>query len=80
MEAARRPSASQYGRSAMEKAKSKLGRKPSDAESIASSEGEFERQKAKAIEKQKRKEEYERLGLGQKTKFGMGGSGGFYNS
>lgn len=59
---------------AMEKAKSKLGRRPSDAESLASNEEEYERQKAKAIERQRRKEEYERLGLGDKTKFGMPGA------
>lgn len=42
---------------AMEKAKAKLGRRPSDAESLASNDEEYERQKAKAIEKQRRIEE-----------------------
>jgi hypothetical protein len=62
----------------MDKARSKLGRRPSGAESLAADEAEFERQKAKEIEKQRRKEEYERLGLGDRTKFGMpGGAGGW---
>jgi len=61
----------------MDKAKQKLGRKPSGADALPDSEEDFERQKAKAVEKQKRKEEYERLGLGDKTKFGMPGSGSF---
>jgi len=63
---------------AMDKARSKLGRRPSGAESLAADEAEFERQKAKEIEKQRRKAEYERLGLGDRTKFGMpGGAGGW---
>lgn len=63
---------------AMDKARSKLGRRPSGAESLASDDAEFERQKAKEVEKQRRKADYERLGLGDKTKFGMpGGAGGW---
>lgn len=61
----------------MEKAKSKLGRRPSGADVLPDDEQDFERQKAKAIEKQRRKEEYERLGLGDRTKFGMPGAGGW---
>ena len=81
MESSRRADALEYRRSSlMDKARSKLGRQPSDSVSIASSEDDFQKQKAKAIEKQRRKEEYERLGLGDRTKYGMGGSGGFYNA
>ena len=61
----------------MDKTKSKLGRRPSGAESLPDDEEDFQRQKAKAIEKQRRKEEYERLGLSDRTKFGMSGAGGW---
>ena len=61
----------------MDKAKSKLGRRPSNAETLPDDEEDFERQRAKAIEKQRRKEEYERLGLAEQTKFGMAGAGGW---
>ncbi|KAK3073934.1 hypothetical protein LTR53_004062 [Teratosphaeriaceae sp. CCFEE 6253] len=61
----------------VDKAKAKLGRRPSGAEALAGDEEDFERQKAKEVEKQKRKEEYERLGLGDRTKYGMGGTGGW---
>ena len=59
----------------MDKARSKLGGRPSGAEALPDDEQDFERQKAKAIEKQRRKDEYERLGLGDRTTFGMPGSG-----
>lgn len=59
----------------MEKAKSKLARRPSGAEALPDDEQDFERQKARAIEKQRRKDEYERLGLSDRTKYGMPGSG-----
>ena len=62
---------------AMGKAKSRLSRRPSGAEALPDDEEDFERQKAKAIEKQRRKEEYERLGLGDRTKFGFPGAGGW---
>ena len=65
---------------AMDKAKSKLGRRPSGAEALADDEADFERRKAKEVEKQRRKEEYERLGLGERTKFGMPGVGGWNSS
>nr|POF26094.1 hypothetical protein CFP56_22242 [Quercus suber] len=60
---------------ALAKARAKLSRHPSGAESLAGGEEEYERLKAKAIEKQKRRDEYERLGLGDRTKFGMQGAG-----
>ena len=56
---------------ALDKAKSKLSGRPSDAESLASNDDEYRRQKAKAIEKQCRKDEYERL---EKTEFRMPGA------
>ncbi|KAK4957305.1 hypothetical protein LTR10_005267 [Elasticomyces elasticus] len=59
------------------KAKAKLSRHPGGAEALADDEEDFQRQKAKEVEKQKRKEEYERLGLGDRTKYGMGGAGGW---
>lgn len=61
----------------MDKAKSKLSRRPSGAETLPDDEQDFERQKAKEVEKQRRKEEYERLGLEDRTKFGMPGAGGW---
>lgn len=62
---------------AMEKAKSKLGRSPAGAEALPSDELEYERQRAKAVEKQRRKEEYERMGLSDRTKYGMPGGMSF---
>lgn len=50
----------------MDRAKSKM----TGGERIADNESEFERLKAKEVEKQRRKEEYERLGLGDRTKYG----------
>src|ERR1700761_6087605 len=58
----------------MDKARSKLGRGPIGAEMLPNDEEDFEQQKAKEIEKQRRKEEYERLGLGERTKFGSPGA------
>lgn len=54
----------------MEKAKTRFARRPSGSESLPENEAEFERQKAREVERQQRKEEYERLGLGEKTKLG----------
>ncbi|TKA31816.1 hypothetical protein B0A50_01895 [Salinomyces thailandicus] len=62
---------------AMEKAKAKLSRRPSGSEALPNDEKDFEKQEARAVEKQKRKEEYERLGLAEQTKYGMGGAGGW---
>lgn len=50
----------------MDKAKSKM----SGGERLANDENEFEKLKAKEVEKERRKEEYEKLGLGDRTKFG----------
>lgn len=61
----------------MDKAKSKLGRSPSGVEALPNDELDYERQRAKAVEKQRRKEEYERLGLSEKTKYGMPGGVSF---
>lgn len=58
----------------LDKAKAKLSRKPSGVDNLPDDEEDFERQKAKETEKQKRREEYERLGLGDRTKYGMGGN------
>lgn len=49
----------------------------SGSERLANDESDFERAKAKELEKQRRKEEYERLGLGDRTKFGQPGAGGW---
>ena len=62
---------------AMDKAKSKLGRRPSGSEALPNDERDFERQKAREVEKQRRKEDYERLGLDDRVKFGMKGAGGW---
>ena len=62
---------------AMDKAKSKLGRRPSGSEALPNDEQDFERQKAREVEKQRRKEDYERLGLDDRVKFGMKGAGGW---
>lgn len=61
----------------MEKAISKISRKPSGAKSLPQDEADFERQKAKEIDKLKRAEEYERLALADRTKFGLPGAGGW---
>ncbi|KAK5127165.1 hypothetical protein LTR85_008526 [Meristemomyces frigidus] len=61
----------------MDKAKAKLSRRPSGTEALPDDAEDFERQKAKEIEKQNREKEYERLGLGDKTKYGMSGAGGW---
>lgn len=61
----------------MDKAKAKLSRTPSGAEELTDDQEDFERQKAKEVEKQKRKEEYERLSLGDRTKYGVSGAGGW---
>lgn len=50
----------------MDKAKSKINGR----ERLSDDADDFEKSKAKEVEKQKKKEEYERLGLGDKTKFG----------
>ncbi|KAL2352172.1 hypothetical protein BJ546DRAFT_988749 [Cryomyces antarcticus] len=44
---------------------------------LAYSEAEFERRQKRAVEKENRREEYERLGLGERTKFGVLGAGGW---
>lgn len=62
---------------AIGKAKAKMSRSPSGAEELPDDEGDFERQKAKEVEKQKRKDDYERLGLGDRTKYGVSGAGGW---
>ena len=62
---------------AMDKAKSKLGRRPSGSQALPNDEQDFERQKAREVEKQRRKEDYERLGLDDRVKFGMKGAGGW---
>ena len=54
-----------------------MSRSPSGSEALPGNELEFERQRAKAVKKQQRKEEYERLGLGDKTKFGTPGGVSF---
>ena len=81
MDSGKRSEASDYRKSslssAMDKAKSKLSRRPSGPEALPNDEQDFQRQKAKALEKQRRKEEYERLGLDDRMKFGLKGAGGF---
>lgn len=57
----------------MDKAKNKLGGSRSGAKTLPSDELEYERQRAKAEEKQRRQEEYERLGLKDRTLYGMPG-------
>ncbi|KAK4635181.1 hypothetical protein CLAFUW4_01427 [Fulvia fulva] len=57
----------------IDKARGKL----SGSEKLPNDESDFERAKAKELEKQRRKEEYERLGLGERTKFGQPGAGSF---
>jgi hypothetical protein len=55
--------------SALDKARHKL----SSSSKLDSSEAEFERRKEIEVKKEERKAEYERLGLGNKVKFGQGG-------
>ncbi|KAF2099279.1 hypothetical protein NA57DRAFT_55252 [Rhizodiscina lignyota] len=58
------------------KAKAKIGElheRRGSRDKLPSDEAEFERMRAKEQEKERRREEYERLGLGDKTKFGAGG-------
>lgn len=62
---------------AVDKAKAKLVRRPDGTVSLPNDEKDFERRRTKETEKQKRKEEYESLGLGERTKFGMKGAGGW---
>jgi hypothetical protein len=56
--------------SVMDKAKSKFSRKPSDAESIASDDVYYEKQKAQELERQRRKAENEQTTLRNGAKFG----------
>lgn len=61
------------------KAKAKIGelkerRASKGMDKLPETEEEFQKMKAKEEERQKQKEEYERLGLGDKTKFGAGGA------
>ena len=58
----------------VDKARAKMS---GGSEKLPNDEGDFERAKAKELEKQRRKEEYERLGLGDRTKFGTPGAGGW---
>lgn len=60
-------------RSAIDHAKHKLSLNKDKRTELSGSEEEFQQAKAKEEEKQKRKEDYERLGLGNKVKFGQGG-------
>lgn len=60
---------------AVDKAKAKLSRGGSEV--LAGDEEEFEKMKAKEVKKEERQREYERLGLGEQTKMGMKGAGGF---
>jgi hypothetical protein len=55
--------------SALDKARHKL----SSSSKLDSSEAEFERRKEIEVKKEERKAEYERLGLGNRVKFGQGG-------
>lgn len=64
-------------RSTFGKIVDKARAKVSGGEKLASSETDFEKEKAKAIEKQKRKEEYEKLGLEMRTKYGLPRAGGW---
>ena len=54
----------------MDKAKSKFSRKPSDAESIASDDVYYEKQKAQELERQRRKAENEQREYRNGAKFG----------
>jgi len=54
------------------KAKAKLSRSPAGAEMLANDNEQFEKMKEKEIKKEQKKEEYERLGLGNRTMYGMG--------
>jgi len=63
---------------AVDKAKAKLRRNGS--ETLAGDEEEFEKMRAKEAKKEERRREYERLGLGEQTKMGMKGAGGFNSS
>jgi hypothetical protein len=58
---------------AVDKAKAKLSRSPAGAEVLADDDEQFEKMKKKEVKKEQRKEEYERLNLGDQTKFGMKG-------
>lgn len=60
---------------AVDKAKAKL--RGSGSEMLAGDEEEFQKMKAKEVKKEERQKEYERLGLGEQTKMGMKGAGGF---
>lgn len=81
IDSAKRPLVSDQRKSSidrvMEKARSKVGRSPAGVEALPGNEAEFEREHAKAVKKQQRKEEYERLGLGERTKFGTPGGMSF---
>ena len=61
----------------IDKAKTKLSRRPSDSEALPESEEDFQKQKAKDVKKEKRMADYERLGLAEKTRYGTAGAGGW---
>ena len=62
---------------AFEKTKSKLNRRPSNAETLPDDEKDFERRKAHEVKNEKRKADYERLGLDKEIRFGNPGAGGW---
>ncbi|TKA63845.1 hypothetical protein B0A49_10468 [Cryomyces minteri] len=64
--------------SLLSKARAKMTASRGDSHHVLASSGaEFERQQKRALEKGNRRQEYERLGLGERTKFGVLGAGGW---
>ncbi|KAF2754145.1 hypothetical protein EJ05DRAFT_479694 [Pseudovirgaria hyperparasitica] len=55
--------------------KAKLGGKGKKHQALPSDEAEFEKLREKEQKKEERKHEYDRLELGNRTKFGMGRGG-----
>lgn len=73
------PSEGEQRKSSLTKIVEKAKTKMSGSERLPNDERDFERQRQKEVEKQERKQErkqeYERLGLGDRTKFGVPGAG-----
>ena len=64
----------------MDKAKSKIGHKPSHSERLSGEKDDLDKQKAKNLERDNRKADYDRLNLREQTIFGMNGAGGGWRS
>lgn len=69
------PSLGDEKQSSLAKTMDKIRAKVNGSEKPPSDPAELEKSEAKALEKQRRKDEYERLGLGHITKYGMPGAG-----